>query len=179
MSSTYSTIEAIILKKTPYGEADFIVRALSRELGKIDFIMKGARKVSSKLNAHIDVGNHVRMFYVKNGDRMPTLADAESLDTYPLWYSTKDMLAFFERSLRTIDMLVPLEQPDQRIFEITRALLRHPTTHRSAMFSYEKLGYLFLREIFLREGYGDTPRAQFLPSEIRDDIIKLWPILRT
>ncbi len=179
MPSVYHTIEAIILKKTPYGEADFIVRALSRELGKVDFMMKGARKATSKLNAHVDIGNHIRAFYVKSGDRMSTLADAEVIDTHSLWFGSSDMLAFMNRALVTIDMFVPLEQADQRIFEIVRALLRHPTTHRSAMFSYEKLGYLFLRELFIREGYGDTPRAQFLPAEIRDDIIKLWPILKT
>ena len=179
MPSTYYNTEAIVLKKTPYGEADFIVRMLTKDYGKVDIVTKGARKSISKLNPHIDVGNHIRAYFVKNGERMSTLTDAEVVDTHPWWFHDQEMMAFLERAFRTIDMLVPIEQADQRIFEIVRALLRHPEKHRGAMFPYEKLGHLFLRELFMREGYGDAPRADFLPAEIRDDIIKLWPTLRT
>ncbi|MCP4181371.1 MAG: hypothetical protein GY756_26720 [bacterium] len=53
----YKTIvtEIIILRKIPYSETSLIINSLSPEYGKLDFIIKGARRISKKTLPEIDI----------------------------------------------------------------------------------------------------------------------------
>jgi DNA repair protein RecO (recombination protein O) len=51
------TVEAIVLRRRPLGEADRILTLLSRERGKISAVAKGARKTQSKFGARLDFFN--------------------------------------------------------------------------------------------------------------------------
>ena len=61
MPSAYFKTEGLVMKKMPFGEADFLVRVLTKDFGKMDALAKGARKTASKLNPHLDILNHIRM----------------------------------------------------------------------------------------------------------------------
>src|SRR3989338_7448391 len=106
MPSVYYKSEGLVMKKMPFAEADFLVRILSKDFGKIDILAKGARKTASKLNLHLDILNHIRVSYVKNGDRLPTLIDAEILERLDDWFSDADLLSAAGRILQVLDMLI-------------------------------------------------------------------------
>ena len=106
MPSAYFKTEGLIMKKTPYGEADFLVRALTKDFGKMDALAKGARKTASKLNAHLDILNHTRLQFVKNGERMPTMTDAEVISGFGNWFLDANRISTAGRILKTIDLVV-------------------------------------------------------------------------
>jgi DNA repair protein RecO (recombination protein O) len=51
---TYRT-EAIVLKRTDFGEADRLLTLFSKDLGKISAIAKGARKPQSRKTGHVEM----------------------------------------------------------------------------------------------------------------------------
>src|SRR3989338_8221854 len=99
MPSSYFKTEGLVMKKMPFGEADFLVRLLTKDFGKMDVLAKGARKTASKLNAHLDMLNLVRIQFVKNGERIPTLTDAEIILRFDDWFSDAESISVAGRIL--------------------------------------------------------------------------------
>lgn len=165
MSSAYFKTEGLVIKKTPFAEADFLVRVLTRDFGKMDALAKGARKAASKLNPHLDILNHIRMQFVKNGERIPTLMDAEIIAKYDDWFSDADKLSIMGRVLQVIDMVVLPGAKDEKIFLMILNFFEKAKNEAGAL--------NFLREFFRHEGHGDS-----LPEEREEAILKLWPRLK-
>ncbi len=154
------------MKKMPFAEADFLVRILSKDFGKIDILAKGARKTASKLNLHLDMLNHIRFSFVKNGERLPTLTDAEILARLDDWFLNADLLSIAGRVLQVLDMLILHGSKDEELFGMALNFFKKPDPSQENAIK-------FLRELFGHEGYGDE-----LPPEHAEKIIKLWPQLK-
>ena len=185
MPSAYFKTEGLVIKKMPFGEADFLVRVFTKDFGKMDALAKGARKTASKLNPHLDILNHIRMQFVKNGERISTLMDAEIISKYDDWFLTADKLSVAGRILQVIDMVILPGAKDGKLFFM---LLDFFSARGGSAFgggSFETVAINFLRNFFKHEGYGDTlpgSEAQLyypaLPDYCREAIIKLWPQLK-
>lgn len=71
---------AIVIGRTNFGEADRIVRLLTREHGKLSGIAKGVRRIKSRLGGHLELLGHVKMM----------LAEGKSLEVVTsarlIWY---------------------------------------------------------------------------------------------
>lgn len=65
---------ALILRKSERGEADWLVTALSADFGKIRLLAQGARKHGAKLQGHLEPGSHAELSFVigRNGYRLTT-----------------------------------------------------------------------------------------------------------
>ncbi len=157
------------MKKLPFGEADFLVRALTRDLGKIDLLAKGARKSGAKLNAHLDMLNHIRVAFVRNGGRIPTLIDAEVINRYDDWFLDADKISTAGRVLQTLDLMIPAEEKDEDLFSMVLGFFKDALTA-------DAMG--FLNRFFEHQGYGESLDLSLLPSEISQSIMKIWPALK-
>ena len=167
MSSTYHTTEGIVLKKTPYGEADFLARILTKDFGKIDLRMRGARKHNSKLNPHLDLLDCVGMSFVKNGDRVPTVIDSQKISNFGNLSRNSNNFTEAAKIIRAIDLLMPLEVKDHKLFFVVKDFLA----------SFPKISSEnFLRNIISHEGYG---KALSLPESVQEFIINTWPLLKS
>jgi len=166
MPSAYFKTESLVIKKMPFGEADFLVRVFTKDFGKMDVLAKGARKIASKLNPHLDILNHIRMQFVKNGERIPTLMDAEIIAKYDDWFSDADKLSIMGRVLQVVDMVIFPGAKDEKLFFMALEFFSKSKDEAEA------LG--FLREFFKHEGHGDS-----LPEEREEAILKLWPRLKS
>ncbi len=155
------------MKKLPYGEADFLVHIFTKDFGKMDVLAKGARKSGAKLNAHIDILNHVRISFVKSGERMPTLIDAEVINRHDDWFLDADKISIAGRMLQTLDLLIPIAEKDEILFA---TILN--------FFGGGKSVQDFLPIFFAHQGYGKNPDFSLLPSEISQSILTLWPALK-
>ena len=176
MASEYFKTEGLIIKKMPFAEADFLVRVLTKDFGKIDALAKGARKTASKLNPHLDILNHIRMQFVRNGERIPTLMDAEIIAKYDDWFSDADKLSIMWRVLRVIDMVILPGAKDEKLFFMVLdffSAIGAGSGQASGGQSLEHNALNFLREFFKHEGHGDS-----LPEEREEAILKLWPRLK-
>jgi len=165
MSSTYHTTEGIVIKKTPYGEADFLTRILTKDFGKVDLRVRGARKHNSKLNPHLDLLDCISVSFVKNSDRMPTVIDSQKVSNFSIFSANQSNFTEAAKIVRAIDLLIPLEVKDQKLFFVIRDFLASfPKT------SSEK----FVQNIISHEGYG---KALSLPESVQEFIINTWPRL--
>lgn len=144
-----------------------MVRALTRDFGKMDVLAKGARKTVSKLNPHLDILNHVRLQFVKNRERTPTLTDAEIIAKYDDWFLDADRISLAGKILQTIDLVVLPGSKDEELFSMAIEFFRSREQSQEIVSN-------FLRDFFKHEGHGDS-----LPEEHAQDILKLWPHLRS
>lgn len=167
MSSAYFKTEGLIIKKTPVGEADFLVRVLTKDFGKMDAVAKGARKTASKLNSHLDILNHIRLQFVKNGEHIPTLTDAEEISRFDSWFANEERISLAEKVLQTVDLVVLPGSKDERLFSMTIELFRSREQNQESTIN-------FIKKFFAHEGHGDS-----LPEEHKEAILKLWPALKS
>ena len=167
MSTEYHTSEGVVLKKMPAGEADFLIRVLSQDFGKIDLLAKGARKSTAKLNSHLDMFNFVRLSWVKNGERLPTLIDAEIIERFDYWFLDAEHIASIGRIGKCLDALLPAGAEDSEALALLISFLRTQLSAQ-ALGEYE---HTFLNKFLEHEGYATA----FLPPEVSDVIMRLWP----
>lgn len=165
----YYKTEGLVIKKIPFGEADFLVRTITRDFGKMDCIAKGARRPSAKLNASLDIANRIRVMFFKNGERLPTMIDAESLNQYDHWFSDTVSASFAMRIMKIVEAMLPYGVNDPELYNLLVSFFEGRT-------SYENVsGYAqeFLNRLFAHEGYGDASHTDALPLDIREVIMKI------
>lgn len=171
MPTVYYTTEGLVLRKMPFGEADFLVRVLTRDFGKTDIVAKGARKSASKLNPHLDILHFIRISFVQNGERLPTLTDAEIIERFDDWFSETDRVATAGRILKTIDALVHAGERDPGLLDIVLASLRSIKNKADV----DELGHHFTQSFLAHQGYGARADYSLLPPEVADTIMNVWP----
>lgn len=55
----FYTTEAIVLKRSNWGEADRLLTVYSREHGKLQLVAKGVRKITSRRASYVEILQHV------------------------------------------------------------------------------------------------------------------------
>ncbi|MCX7832168.1 MAG: DNA repair protein RecO [Actinobacteria bacterium] len=83
MQARYIKTEGIILSVQPYLESDSILRILSKELGLIPAIARGARKSTSKRSGVIQPFNKAR-FELYSGRNFYTVVQAQNIAPYAM-----------------------------------------------------------------------------------------------
>lgn len=116
-------ITAIILSRKDFGESDRIVRAFSKEEGKIQFIARGSRKIKSKLASHIEPFSQGRYeivpgktFYVLVGGEKSKF-QTKTMENIALY---RDLSYIFE----IVDLLMGEEEKNEKVFEILQKALQ-------------------------------------------------------
>ena len=74
-------VEAIVLKRTDYGEADRLLTLFTPDLGKLRAIAKGARKPSSRKSGHVELFTHTHLLVAK-GKQLDVVTQADTLDAF-------------------------------------------------------------------------------------------------
>jgi len=74
--------ELIILRKQPYKESSLIVSGLSGEFGRLDFIAKGAGKISKKKFPTIDLFRIVSIDFNPDKDTLQSIYKAEIVENF-------------------------------------------------------------------------------------------------
>jgi DNA repair protein RecO (recombination protein O) len=78
---TYRT-EAIVLRRSDFGEADRLLTLFSREFGKIKAIAKAARKPQSRKTGHVELYMRTN-FLIARGRDLDIVTQAEMVEGYP------------------------------------------------------------------------------------------------
>lgn len=73
--------QAIILRRHDYGEADRILTLLTPDHGKLRAIAKGARKLTSRLNGHLELYSRVALL-IAHGKDLHVVSQAEQLEAF-------------------------------------------------------------------------------------------------
>lgn len=109
--------EGIVLKSRPYGESNKIVTIMTRELGKITVMARGAKKPTSRL-ASVTLNFSHGMYVIQTSKGMGTLQQGELLHSRR--FLTTDIIATAYASyvVELIDKLIEEGRPEPFAFEV-------------------------------------------------------------
>lgn len=111
MTDEYFT-EALVLDKEPIGESDLRVVLYTRDLGRVTAKVVSARKITSKLAAHLEPLNFISVRLIQRGRFQ--IVDALTSDRLP---GSSDTMAI----LSLVQELTGEEQADYELWKVLRS----------------------------------------------------------
>ncbi|HEX7593313.1 MAG TPA: DNA repair protein RecO [Anaerolineae bacterium] len=98
-------VEAIVLKRSDYGEADRLLTLFTPDLGKLRAIAKGARKPSSRKSGHVELFTHSALL-IARGRHLDVVTQADTLDAFLPLRENLDRLGFAYYLAELVDQFV-------------------------------------------------------------------------
>lgn len=114
-------VEAIILKRSNFGEADRVLTVLTKNLGKISVIARGVRKITSRRAGNVELLNIVKIGLFKG--KGYTLTEAQSIKTFPRIKSNLAVSTSAFHILEVINKLLPENDPNPAVYDLSAEIL--------------------------------------------------------
>jgi DNA repair protein RecO (recombination protein O) len=114
---------AVILSSRPLGEADRIVRLFTRELGRVDAVVKGVRKTTSRWGGRLEPFN-VCDLLLHPGRSLYTVTQAQMVDVFVHLRMDREGLTAAAIVCEAAAGLTPEHEPEERMFALLRNTLR-------------------------------------------------------
>jgi len=115
--------EAIILRRSDFGEADRLLTFFTPHWGKLRAVAKGARKPGSRKSGHLELFSHTRLLLAR-GRNLDIVTQAETVE--PFLALRKDLLrttyAYYAAEL--VDGFVGDQDENQPVFELLLAVFK-------------------------------------------------------
>lgn len=109
--------DALILGARPLGEADRIVRLLTREFGKLDAVAKGARRPKSRIGGRLEIAGRVEMM-LHRGRSLDVIVSAEERSHRWTALVEPERFAVASLALERVDVLCEPGEPLPEIFDL-------------------------------------------------------------
>ena len=114
--------EAVVMRRTDFGEADRLLTLYTREYGKLSALAKGARKPQSRKTGH--VGLFVRsQFMIATGRSIDLVTSAETVEPYRELSSDLVRTTYAAYVVELLDNLTPEEERHLGIYQLLVASL--------------------------------------------------------
>jgi len=113
-------VQGIVLRSIDYGEGNKIVTLLTREMGKVGVMARGAKKVKSRLGAVTQLFSFGEFVFFKNG-QLGTLNSAELIRPFHKLREDLFMSAYSAYLVELADRLIGEEDASAYLFEQLRA----------------------------------------------------------
>jgi DNA repair protein RecO (recombination protein O) len=116
--------EAIVLKTSPFSEADLIVTALTREYGMVKTFAKSTRKTKSRFGSSLEPLTYSRIsFWGKEDANLPRLTQSDIIKPFQ---SIRDRIDCFFRVMESVELtlnLLPEREPHRNVFDLLISVL--------------------------------------------------------
>ena len=112
------TCEALILRKSSYGEADLLVTLFSKELGKFRALAKNAKKSQKRFGGRLDFFNRLAIEVTLNKGRFNLVGDVTLKESYREITESVDSFVAATRVLELLDFLTPEQEPGGELFDL-------------------------------------------------------------
>ncbi len=122
MEPTYFT-KTIVLARRPFRENDVMVTVYSADKGKLDLVGRGAKKISSRLAAHLEPITLSNMMIVR-GRQFDYVGAATSLACFPRLKSDLEKVTVAGRAINIFNKITKPGQTDYQIFRLLLEFLR-------------------------------------------------------
>lgn len=119
---TYRT-EAIVLRRSDFGEADRLLTLFSREYGKIRAIAKGARKPQSRKTGHVELFMRTR-FLIAKGRNLDIVTQAEMVEGYNRLRDDLVRTTYASYAVELLDRFTPDEDRNLHLYDLLSDMLR-------------------------------------------------------
>lgn len=107
--------EGLVVKRKDIGEADKIVTIFARNYGKVSFIAKGVRKVSSRRAGNLELLNKIK-FFANGQGKLPVLTEASGLSSFKEIKSDLKKLSLAYLLLELVDQFLPDGQENNKLY---------------------------------------------------------------
>ena len=114
--------EAIVLRRTDFGEADRLLTVLIPGRGKIRLVAKGARKPSSRKSGHVELFSHGR-YLVATGRDLDIITQAETLEPFIPIHEDLQRATYAYYVADLTDAFTPEHDENLPLFELLRQAL--------------------------------------------------------
>lgn len=140
--------EAIVLRKKPLLEKDFLVVLFTQDKGKKTVFAKGAKKLTSKRLPHLDTGNLIKVL-INFDNEKAYLQQTELISYFSQIKKDKNKINFFYQFFFVLEKILPENQEEKEVYLLTKKFLIELSKkyHSQLIFKYlnlllKKLGYL-------------------------------------
>ena len=111
---------AVVLKRRPYSEHDWLFTVFSHDLGKLTVLARGARRIYSKRLASLSVFNLVDLIlYQSRPTGFHSLSEVNLVTDYIDLKNRLTTVSNAWHGLELIDRLYPDNQPGPAVFDLT------------------------------------------------------------
>lgn len=110
-------LEAIILKRTNFSEADRLITVFSKTHGKLKLLAKGIRKPSSRKKGHLELFNLVKL-QVASTKSIDLIIEAETLTHFKSLGGNLNRVRVAYLIAELIDQLTAEEQEQEEVFDL-------------------------------------------------------------
>lgn len=122
---SHKRTEAIVLRRSPHGESDIIIRFLTRDFGKVTAIAKGGKRSIRRFMGGFEPFSHVNLqFYERDVSRIVRVITCEIIDSFIAL--REDLRKFYTASymVELADLLLPERERNDAVFELLLNMLR-------------------------------------------------------
>jgi DNA repair protein RecO (recombination protein O) len=114
--------EAIVLRRTNFGEADRLLTLYSRENGKIKALAKGARKPQTRKTGHVELFMRTAFMFAQ-GKNIDIITQAELVEAYPALREDLVRTTYAAYCAELLDSLTADADPDVRKYTLLASAL--------------------------------------------------------
>lgn len=126
--------EALVINKRDGGEADSLITLYTKDLGKVIARAKGAKRIVSKLNAHLEPLNFISVRLIEG--RGFQIADALIVDRRPLLKNTPEDLLKSLKLIQFINEMTVELQPDHNFWLATKKAMSGPLNDEKNLYRH-------------------------------------------
>lgn len=119
---SYSS-EGVVLARRNLGEADRILILFTRDYGRLSFIAKGVRKVTSKKRGHIEVFSYIK-FHANKGRGIDIMTEAETVEGFGKIRDDLNKVAVAYFMLEVVGKVTREGEPHKELFDLLLQYLR-------------------------------------------------------
>ena len=159
MPQTLST-PAICLACRPWKEQDLMIDVYTLEQGKLRLVVKGARRLASKLAAHLEPLTLLELMVV-TGKGMSSAAAASSRNCYPLLKGDYDKIRAAGYAIYNFNRLTEEGVKDEKMFHLLADFFALLNEAKAEADWYQWFSKIFLMLTLERLGYGPVEHKDF------------------
>jgi DNA repair protein RecO (recombination protein O) len=119
-----SRTEAIVLKTTPYAEADLIVSFITLDCGKLHVFAKSPRKIRSRFGSSLEPLTHSRIsFWGKEDANLPRLTQSDIIRPFQTIRERSECFLGIMENVELTFILLPEREPQREVFHLFQEVL--------------------------------------------------------
>lgn len=109
--------EAVILRRSDFGEADRLLTIITPRYGKRRVLAKGARKTSSRKSGHVELFNRVDV-QLATGRNLDIVTDAQIVESYKQLHEELPRLSYAYYVAELVDKLTVDDEENRPVYDL-------------------------------------------------------------
>ncbi len=115
-------VQAIVIRRRDWGEADRLLTLYTREQGKIQAIAKGARKPASRKTGHVELFMRANLLIARSRS-IDIITQAETVEAYRELRESLECSTLAHYFAELLDCFSGEAEPDRAVFDLLSAAL--------------------------------------------------------